>query len=210
MAAIILAGGESRRMGRNKAFLDLGGLPLLGHVLRTLSPVCGEVLVVARDPEAYPGVGVRVVGDLVPGAGPLGGLYTGLRASADAVNFCVACDMPLVRAEVVRRLLGMLAGHDAVVPVLPAPGGGERPEPLHAVYHRRVAAEAEARLRRGPASLRSLLRGLEVRWVRAHEIRSLDPRLDSFRNVNTPEEYRRLVREFGGRGPEGPAAAQGE
>ena len=127
---MILAGGRSRRMGRDKADLQVGGQSLLVRTACVLSEVVDEILVVGRDSfsSALPH-SVRAVPDEVPGIGPLGGLLSGLRRTTYPYAVVVACDLPFLDAGVLRHLLTLAPGYDAVVPFV----GGHN-QPLHAVY----------------------------------------------------------------------------
>ena len=157
-SAVVLAGGASRRMGRDKRLLpwgvDTDGQPrtLLQAVIDTLAAVAGDVIVVAND---QPDVaGARVVPDAIPGSGSLGGILSGVEAARYDRVFVAAADMPFLHAGLVRDLLDRLEGHDAVVPVI-----GSRPEPLHAVYSRAVAPAARSQIERGQLKIALAFRG---------------------------------------------------
>lgn len=187
-SAVVLAGGASRRMGRDKRQLpwgtDADGRPrtLLQSVVDMLGAVADDVIVVAND---RPNVErARVVPDAIPGSGSLGGILSGIEAARHERVFVAAADMPFLNATLVRDLLGQLEGHDAVVPVI-----GNRPEPLHAVYGPAVAKAARTQIARGQLKIALAFEGLDIVWVPEADLRRLDPDLRSFRNVNTPEDY---------------------
>ena len=195
-SAVVLAGGVSRRMGRDKRQLpwgvDADGRPrtLLQSVIDTLAAVADDVIVVAND---QPDVaGARVVPDAIPGSGSLGGILSGIEAARHDQVFVAAADMPFLNLALVRHLLSRVEGHDAVVPVV-----GGRPEPLHAVYGPAVAAAARTQIARGQLKIALAFEGLDVVWVPEAELRALDPELRSFRNVNTPEDYASAQRDGG-------------
>ncbi|MCS7173827.1 MAG: molybdenum cofactor guanylyltransferase [Armatimonadetes bacterium] len=188
---IVLAGGHSRRMGRDKATLPFGPDTLLGWVVRRVRSVCPRVLVVAREPARYPGF--EVVPDRFPGLGPLAGLHAGLSVAETELGVCVACDLPFVEPALLRHLLHAAEEVDAVVPVVRG-----KPEPLCAVYRRTALLPAEALLRAGGGSLRDLFARLRVRFVPEPELRQADPELLSFLNLNTPEDYARALRRLRG------------
>jgi molybdopterin-guanine dinucleotide biosynthesis protein A len=169
-------------MGRDKATLPFGPDTLLGWVVRRVRSVCPRVLVVAREPDQYPGF--EVVSDRFPGLGPLAGLHAGLSAAETELGVCVACDLPFVEPALLRHLLRRAQGADAVVPVVRG-----RPEPLCAVYRRTVLPPAETLLQAGGGSLRDLFARLRVHFVPEPELRQVDPELVSFLNLNTPEDY---------------------
>jgi molybdopterin-guanine dinucleotide biosynthesis protein A len=184
--AVVLCGGRSTRMGRDKATLAFGPETLLRRVVRILSDHESEVVVVARLGQALPVLpnGARVVVDDVEGRGPLGGLGPGLRASrADAV-FATSCDAPFVSTAVIDLLFARLGAADVAV----AETEGFT-HPLCAVYRTSVAPAvarlvAEDRLR--PVFLYDLVPTVRVTET---EIRAVDPELRSLVNCNTPEAY---------------------
>lgn len=195
-SGIILAGGRSRRMGTDKALLDLGGRPVIAHVAGRLAEVCAEVLVVGADPARYAFLGLPVVPDAFPGLGPLGGIHAGLAAMSRPAGLFVASDMPFLRPSLLRHLAeagrGAAGGvpADAVVPRLHG-----RPEPLCALYRRSLEPVAARLLASGGGAVAALFdaEGVRVAWVDEADLRRLDPELSSFWNLNTPEDYRRAV-----------------
>ncbi len=197
VTGIVLAGGQSRRMGQDKAALPLGDRSLLAWIIRRVWAVCRQVIVVAREATAYPDCGAIVIGDRRPGCGPLGGLHSGLSATETPYAAVLACDLPFVEPALLAGLMARAPGWDVVVP-----HAFGRPQPLCAIYHRNVAQTAEAILRRGGGSLRQLLANpdLSVLYIPEEALRVWDPSLSSFINVNTPEEYERakaIVPHFG-------------
>jgi molybdopterin-guanine dinucleotide biosynthesis protein A len=192
----IQAGGQSRRMGRDKGLVRLGGRPLVAHLLERLSGLADDVIVTTNDPEAYTFLGVRLVSDPVPGAGALAGLATALEAASGDRTLVVACDMPFVRLPLASHLLALASDHDAVVPRL----AGEF-EPLLAVYGRACLPAIQSCLASGQHRVISFFPEVRLRPVEDDELRLLDPDGRSFFNVNTPEDLleaeRMLVRETG-------------
>jgi molybdopterin-guanine dinucleotide biosynthesis protein A len=182
VSAAVMAGGRSRRMGRDKAWLEVEGRPIIARVVAVLREVADEVLVVANDPR-YAELGLRVVPDRFPEGGALGGIATGVGASAHDRVLVAACDMPYLRADVWRVLLERADGADAVVPRI----GGEY-ETLHALYTKACLAPMERALGAGRLRVISFFGDVRVREVGEDELRALDPDLRSFTNLNTPEE----------------------
>lgn len=192
MDALVLAGGESRRMGASKAALPFGDGTLAGTVVSVLRPLFRRVLVVARDNQGWLGEGVELLTDDRPERGPLVGLARGLDASGAGWCFVVGCDMPFLRPEVISRMAERLDGCDVL-----APSVGARVQPLHAFYSQECLAPARSLLESGVTSLGALLRLCRVRTVSASDLLDLDPYLMSFRDVDTGEEYeeaRRVAR----------------
>ena len=115
VTGLVLAGGASRRMGRNKAFLELQGRCLIDVVIERVGAVCAEVLVVTGDASLYASLGVPVVEDTFRGVGVLGGLHAGLEAATHELALAVACDMPFLQPDLLRAFVGWAEGCDAVV-----------------------------------------------------------------------------------------------
>lgn len=185
VSAAVMAGGKSRRMGRDKAWLDLGdGRPIVRRVIEVLREVADEVLVVAND-ERYRSLGLRVVPDRFPEGGALGGIATGVGAATHDRVLVAACDMPFLRPEVFRLVVERGEGHDAVVPRV----GGEF-ETLHALYKKACLAPMERALASGKMRVISFFGDVRVLVLDEDELKAVDPDLRSFTNVNTPEELR--------------------
>jgi molybdenum cofactor guanylyltransferase len=189
VAGIILAGGSSTRMGRDKADLRFDGETLLARTVRIVRSVVDSVIVVgpASRQEAIPGV--PVIADAWPGTGPLGAVVTGLNSADAKAAFVSACDMPLLRAPAIQYLVSIASTSD-VDAVIPFVNG--RAQTLHAVY--RISAKPHLRSCIGSAteksmSLKDAIRYLTVTWVNEHDLRSVDPNLMSVRNVNTESDW---------------------
>lgn len=183
----LLAGGKGTRLGGlNKALLRIGGETLLAREVAVLEPLFAWRVILAPSPAPYAATGWPVHADLRAGSeGPLAGLETALAWAPDDLDAValVACDMPFLQPPLVASLRDAIdAMTDAVVPVVSA-----MPQPLLAVYHRRVKAAVSAALDAGQSSLRRLLPSLQTEWVAEEVLRSTDPQLLSFFNVNTPE-----------------------
>lgn len=192
IAGIILAGGQSRRMGRNKALLSVPGhesSTFIERVIALLAPLCAEILIVARDQEmaaAYaPLARARIVTDLVSGHGPLMGLYTGLRETRMSHALVLAVDMPFAQPALLSYLLSLPRGDAVIVPVVNGVS-----QVLFAIYPRSIIPLIEARLHEGRRDPRSLLDIAPVKYIDEERLRRVDPELRSFVGVNTPEELR--------------------
>jgi molybdopterin-guanine dinucleotide biosynthesis protein A len=199
VSGVIMAGGASRRLGRNKALERIGGKALIERVMDSIGPLASEVLVVVGQPEEaaalhLPGT-VRVVSDRYPGRGSLGGIFTGVDAAAEVWSLTVACDMPFLNREVLRHLIEERGNVDAVIPRLEG-----QPEPLHALYSKACLAPMERMLRAGHLKIAPLFEAVRVRYVDEGTIDRIDPRRLSFFNINTKadvEEAQRLLGEVG-------------
>lgn len=214
VTGIVLAGGRSRRMGNDKAFTLLAGRPLLDWVLDALEPVSDARLVVTRNLSGYDDVGVPVVRDKLPARGPLTGLHAGLEAAETDLCLVVACDMPLVRTDLLALLVRAIGPFDAAVPYVgdvgvPAPTSFATAreaglQPLLAAYRRKVLPSLEQLLRQGSLPTSALVSVIRARIVAPEEWRAVDPDGASFLNVNTPDDLMEAARRLAG--PSGPAA----
>jgi molybdopterin-guanine dinucleotide biosynthesis protein A len=180
---VILAGGLSRRMGRDKAALPAGDGTLIAHLAHRLAPFVDETIIAGGS--VTPNLpDVRLVADRAPGLGPLAGIHTGLLAARHPHVWVVACDLPDVEPAVLMLLRELAATYDGVVPRI----GGE-PQGVCALYQRNLASRIDALLNAGERSVKSLLAASTIRYVAPDELRAVDPQLRSFRNINTPADY---------------------
>jgi molybdenum cofactor guanylyltransferase len=184
--AVVLCGGRSTRMGRDKAALPFGGETLLQRVVRVLGAVVAEVVVVSRPGQALPDLppDVRPAHDEAIDRGPLGGLLAGLRASSADAVWASACDVPFLHPAVVDLLFRRLGAHDAAV--CEAQG---RLHPLAAVYRPRIADAVAALLADEEARATALLDAVDTVRVGEPDLRAVDPTLDTLANLNTPADY---------------------
>lgn len=189
VTGVVLAGGQSRRMGQNKALMPLGGERLVDRVVRILREVCAELLMVTNSPEAYTDTGLRMVGDVWPDKGSLGGIYSALYHITTPYCLVVACDMPFLQPASLRYLIEAIGNHDVVMPEVL----GEQ-QPLHAIYARTCLAPIRRRLEADRLKIIGFLPDVRVRTVTAEELHPFDPELLAFQNLNTPEEFEAAAR----------------
>jgi len=190
-AALVLCGGFSRRMGRDKWSLPFGPETLLARTVRTVGEVVDEVWVVAREGQDVPG-GFRIARDPAEGLGPLAGLVAVLAAMRAERAFLTSCDVPLLKPAFVRRMLDLSRGHAAAVPLV----GGYHMTTA-AVYSRDILPAARRLLKELRLRPLFLVEEVDARIVHEDELRDVDPDLVSFRNCNTPEEYRAALADAG-------------
>jgi molybdopterin-guanine dinucleotide biosynthesis protein A len=186
-AAAVLAGGQGKRLGMDKATLQIGNCSLLDRILLVLREMFPYImLIVQQDGSsllALEDTGVKVVTDVIPGKGPLVGIYTALQHSPAPYVFVMACDMPYPSRELIRCMLSAVPGLDAVVP-----RRGEYIEPLFAVYRQDIAARIRARIEGGRLKIHELIEELNVRYLEEDEVAACDPGFRSFFNINTLED----------------------
>jgi molybdopterin-guanine dinucleotide biosynthesis protein A len=170
-------------MGANKALLEFGGEPLIGRVARQFTAWFEQVVVVTNTPDQYAFLGLPMVGDRIPGLGPLGGLEAGLTASRFEQAFFAACDMPFLHEGLIRFLLAQAPEYDIVVPRV----GGEY-EPMHAVYARSCLPVITANLDDRRLKLLRVFDAVRVRTVESAEIAPFGAPERLFFNCNTPDD----------------------
>jgi molybdopterin-guanine dinucleotide biosynthesis protein A len=189
VSAIVLAGGESRRLGRDKCMLPIEGRPLLTRTLALLASLAGDLVVVSNAPrrDLELGLSVRLVPDEERGVGALMGLYSGLKAARHDRAVAVACDMPFLNLPLLRYMVSLSAEYDVVLPRL-----GDLAEPLHAVYGKGCLGPMERHLARGRRRIVVFFDEVRVRYVEQAEIDRFDPQHLSFLNVNTIGDWQRV------------------
>ena len=187
ISAAILAGGKSRRMGRNKALLPFRGRPLVARVHQTLQPLFEDIFLVTNDPGLFDFVPCPKIPDRVPGKGPISGVDAALRHSRNPYVLVVGCDAPFLSPSLLELLAGKTEEADLVIPI-----GPDGPEPLCAVYGKGCLPHIEESLRKGDFSLMALVGRSRTREIPAEEVAGVDPGFRSFMNINTPGDFRML------------------
>jgi molybdopterin-guanine dinucleotide biosynthesis protein A len=187
ISGIILAGGKSQRMGEDKAFIQIGEKPIIETIIDLFQKVFKETLIITNRKDSYLYLKVGVYEDIFPEQGALGGLYTGLFRSHTFNSFVAACDMPFLNEGVINFVCQQADGYDVVVPRTE-----DGFQPLHALYSKRCLGPIEALLREEKTRIVDLYPRVRVRVVDFREFLSVDPEMQSFVNINTPEELNRL------------------
>ena len=189
-SCIVLAGGKSLRLGYDKVLETVGNTSLLERVIPRVSLLSSEVIIVtANEPTNldlvdYPKL--RILSDIYPGKGPIGGIYTGLATSTSFYNLVVASDMPFLNQTLLRYRIQLSANFDLVVPRV-----GNLVEPLHAVYTKKCLAPIEQMIKQDKLSVNQLFHLVRTRYVEAEEIERFDPKHLSFFNINTKADLKR-------------------
>jgi molybdopterin-guanine dinucleotide biosynthesis protein A len=189
VSCIILAGGASRRMGQDKALMQVEGIRLFDYVYGTCRGLFSEIIIVTNQPHQFIEYRTPVVVDEIPGAGSLGGLYTGLKRADNEYSFCAACDMPFLNPELISYLIEQKDKSDVVIPKT-----GKGLEPLHAVYSKRCIEPMKKCIERGDLKIPNFFPEVRVTYCGEEEIKKVDPTLISFMNVNTKEDLFRIQR----------------
>jgi molybdopterin-guanine dinucleotide biosynthesis protein A len=191
VTGVILAGGQSSRMGSNKALLPFQGGRFIEAIYRQFSELFPEVLLVTNNPEQYTFLPCRKVADIYPGLGALAGLHAGLYHAANPHIFAAACDMPWLNSALIRRLAALRHDCDVVIPQ-----GENGLEPLHALYGKTCLGPMEESLSNSRRRIISFFPQVQVQQMAKEQIAAIDPDFDSFRNVNTPQDYYQLRAEY--------------
>jgi molybdopterin-guanine dinucleotide biosynthesis protein A len=186
-AGLILCGGRSRRMGKDKASLPFGDETLLERVAGTLGEVVDELWLVAREGQEVP-LDLPVARDSAEGLGPLAGIAAGLRAMQSERAFLASCDTPLIQPNFVERMFELSEGHAAAVPLIEGHW-----MTTTAVYAKSLLPLADGLLADGIRRPRALFDATATRFVAAEELTDIDPELLSLRDCDTPEDYHALL-----------------
>ena len=200
--AAILAGGRSKRMGSSdKALLPIvpGGPTLIEAVVTRLNSAgIPPTLIVTNTPQNYSFLGIAMAPDDIPGAGALGGILTALSHSPHpyASTLVVACDMPLLSPALLRYMASLPHQQDAIVPRWIDAERRAQVESLHAIYATSCVEPMRRRIAQGLLKVSDFLADINVRYLDEDVLRSYDPQLHSFRNINTPEQLQAMREVF--------------
>jgi molybdenum cofactor guanylyltransferase len=189
MTGVILAGGKNTRMGTNKAFLKIGEARLIDQTVDTLKTIFAEIIIVTPDPLEYMQIDATIATDILPGKGALGGLYTGLFFARDPLVFVAACDMPFLKASFIAYMMENAEDYDIVVP---APPDGL--QPLCAVYSRACLPAIKNLLAKNRLQIKELYPGRKILEIGPEILERFDPEGRMFTNINTPEDWKGLLR----------------
>lgn len=187
ITGVILAGGESRRMGSDKSLLPIQGARFIDHVYSRMAALFEEVIIVTNSPDLYNEIDCRKVPDIYYAQGALAGVHSGLAHAKQEQVFVVGCDMPFISAAVVQQICSHADEGDLVIP-----HSSSGHEPLHALYSKSCLPAMEKVLDAGQKRIMLFFDRVKLVELPASEIRHLDPQEQSFQNINTPEDYFRL------------------
>ena len=184
VTGVILAGGKSRRMGRDKAFLPYGKGLLIERVIEVVQQVTADVILITNTPEQYQRFGLLMFSDVIPEAGSLGGVYSGLVFAKTPYSLCLACDMPFVKPDFLHFLCDTAAEADVVIP-----RNAEDFQPLCAVYSQVCREPIRQKIEVGRLKITGFFDQVSVRVIDGDLLARYDPHDIMFFNANTPEEY---------------------
>ena len=170
-------------MGRDKAFIEIDGVPIIQRIYNIFEKIFNEIIIVTNQKELYSGFGAKIVSDLIINHGALGGLYTGLFFSSNPYSFCVACDMPFLKESMIQYLIKQANGYDVIVPRTE-----DGLQPLHAIYSKNCIEPIKRLIDIGKYKIIDIYPLVRTKIIEEPEFINLDLTKESFLNINTPEE----------------------
>ncbi len=194
VTGVILAGGNSRRMGENKALMRLGDDTLIEHVIRRVRPVTDELLLITNTPDVYTALNLPMYSDIILEAGALGGIHAGLNYASHDTALCVACDTPFLAPKLLTYLISILDAYDAVVPYTEGDADdiktpSRKFQTLCTVYSKRCIPTIGQMLEASELSVHQLYSHIRTRMVPPESWKPFDAEGFSFFNLNTPEDF---------------------
>jgi molybdopterin-guanine dinucleotide biosynthesis protein A len=190
ITGIILSGGKSIRMGENKAFIEIDGVPIVHRIYNLFKELFQEIIIVTNQKELFSDFDSMSYSDLLPNKGALGGLYTGIFFSTFKYSFCVACDMPFIKKPLVQYLIDQIQDDDVIVPRTK-----DGLQPLHAFYSKHCLEPIKKTIEQGKYKIIDIYDMVKVKIIQEDEFISFDPLRESFINVNTPIELLSIRRD---------------
>jgi molybdopterin-guanine dinucleotide biosynthesis protein A len=184
----ILAGGQSKRIRRDKAFLEVDGSPLIERILVRVKPLTDDLFISTNSPEKYQQFGLRTVADVYPNKAALGGIYSALKAARHDYVLIVACDMPFLNIDLLQHLINLAPTAEVIIPLIEP----SLYEPLFAVYSKNCLPVIKSQLLANRLRIFDFFDEVSVRYVEQDEVAKFDPNFHSFINVNTPADWRKV------------------
>ena len=181
----INAGGQSSRMGTNKAFVVIDGRPMIERIIERVTGLNqAETFLVTNTPEDYAYLGLRMVADVLLDSGSLGGIYTALHHSPTPYTLVLACDMPFINPAILQKMLDLADGKNEVI----VPRVDGYPQGLHAIYQQNCQPHIQAKLEAQRLKVIGFYNEVQVCYLDEDAYQPLDPHGVAFMNINTPEE----------------------
>lgn len=177
LSIIILAGGKSSRMGEDKGLMSLFGKPMISYVIDRARELTSNIIIVSNNPD-YNKFELPVIEDIHPNKGPLGGIYSGLKASKSNINIILSCDIPYIKSGLIKYLLYQSEGYDVTVPL-----HDERVHPLIGVYTKDCLPVIERNITLGKLKVTDSFKGLNINIIEANEFDEIE-----FKNLNSKQD----------------------
>jgi molybdopterin-guanine dinucleotide biosynthesis protein A len=189
MNALILSGGENKRLPMLKGLLEIDGKRIIESNIDLLERIFDKVIISTNNPEHYFYLGRPMIGDTMRERGPMTGILSTLNLPEISEIFVTACDMPFISGELIRSIVDQWDTRwDAVIPVFE-----KKPQPLLGIYSKPIAQNMEDSIKSGKGSLRKFLQGIHVLYISEKDIRRIDREGKSFININTPEDAENVI-----------------
>ncbi len=189
MDALILAGGENKRIRFHKGLLEFNGRRIIETTSEILKKYFNKMIISTNNPEQFYYLGYQMIGDVFDYRGPMTGIFSVFFCSGVSEIFVVACDMPFINGDLIDIIINNYNGQDAVIPVFNA-----TPQPLLGIYSSTIMCIMEQRIKVNKRSMMSLLNNINTHFIKEEEIVRVDPEGRSFVNINTIEEYEKVIR----------------
>lgn len=192
-SAAVLVGGQSKRMGKNKALINIGRDSLVEITINKIRPFFQEIILITNKVESYAHLKISMASDIYKNCGPLGGIHAALKAASYEFVFVVACDMPLIEPSFVEHILKSGdQNSDIVIPRI-----NDYYEPLHALYSKKCLPAIESCLERGELKAASIWPYVRVKFIEQEEISQFADPLKAFFNINTPGDLNKAKKILG-------------
>jgi molybdopterin-guanine dinucleotide biosynthesis protein A len=192
ISSVILAGGKSKRFGKNKAFLKIGGRILIDQIVEKMGRLSNEIIIVTNIlkkfdylPKKFDYLNVKLIKDIIPYKGSLGGIYSGLLFAENNSIFVVACDMPFLNIPLLKYIISFFQDYDVVIPKI-----NNFFEPLHAIYSKKCIKPIKKLIDENNLKIVDFFKDVNVKFVKKNEIEKFDPDLLSLFNINTLEDLK--------------------
>jgi len=192
ISSVILAGGKSKRFGKNKAFLKIGGRILIDQIVEKMGRLSNEIIIITNIlkkfdylPKKINYLNVKLIKDIIPYKGSLGGIYSGLLFAKNNYIFVVACDMPFLNTALLKYIISFLQDYDVVIPKI-----NDFFEPLHAIYSKKCIKPIKKLIDENSLKIIDFFKDVNVKFVKKNEIEKFDPDFLSIFNINTLEDLK--------------------
>lgn len=193
LTGIILSGGKSSRMGKDKGFCELENKPLVAYSIDILAPISSQIIIGAND-DIYNNLGFGVIKDEIKNIGPIGGIYSCLKSSQTADNIIISCDMPLIPSELIEYILSAKAGYDVVIPIFRG-----FPEPLCAYYNKSIVPNLLVTIETKNYKLQDVLRNFKTNFLQINAQLSFYHE-NLFANINSPQDLQEIKNHLSNKG----------
>ncbi len=189
MDALILAGGENKRMPLIKGFIEINHERIINSNIRLLKKIFNRIIISTNNPRLYFYTGLPMIGDILPIRGPMTGIFSVLSAPDISILFVIACDMPFINAILIKFIINLWEDkYDALIPIFDG-----LPQPLFGIYSKGIVNKMEEEINSGNKSLIDFLKKINTFYIKEREVRNIDPEGRSFVNLNTMRDFEKEI-----------------